>query len=243
MINKIQVVGGNSDIGFSVAKKFAENGYNIHLISKDFETLNEKKNYIMKNFKVKCEITQLDIQEKKQVEEFFNKTSDQINVIIIAVGYLEKDEINHEKIINLNYKSLVFYIEKALIKYNKDNTDLKTIIGISSIAGDRGKKKNNIYSSAKSGFSNYLDGLRQRLYKDNINIITVKPGYVRTKMTKNLKLPELLVTSVEKTGEIIFNSYLKKNKVVYVPGYWRYIMIVYKMIPEFIFKFLVKFIK
>ena len=62
-------------------------------------------------------------------------------------------------------------------------------------------------------------------------------------MTKNLKLPELLVTSVEKTGEIIFNSYLKKKTVVYLPSYWRYIMFVYKIVPEFIFRFLVNFRK
>ena len=71
--------------------------------------------------------------------------------------------------------------EKSLIKY-KTQKKLDTIIGISSVAGDRGKKKNSIYSSSKSAFSSYLDGLRQRLYSNEIHVITVKPGWVATKM-------------------------------------------------------------
>ena len=84
------------------------------------------------------------------------------------------------------------FIEKSLIKY-KTQKKLDTIIGISSVAGDRGKKKNCIYSSSKSAFSSYLDGLRQKLYSNGIHVITVKPGFVKTKMTENLKLPKILI--------------------------------------------------
>lgn len=241
MKKKIQIIGGNSDIGYCVAKKFAEDGNNIQLVSKNFEALNKKKFEIENLFNVECEVVQLDIEDENQVDDFLQNNKNEISVIIIAVGYLEKKEINFDKIINLNYKSLVSYIEKKVFKFNTNG--LQTIIAISSIAGDRGKKNNNIYSSSKAGFSNYLEGLRQKLYSKNINVMIVKPGFVRTKMTQGLNLPEFLVSSAEKIGNIIYRSYKNKKNVVYAPLYWKYIMIIYRLLPEFLFKLLIKFRK
>ena len=124
---------------------------------------------------------------------------------------MEVDEKNYEKIASINYVSPMVFIEKSLTKY-KTQKKLNTIIGISSVAGDRGKKKNPVYSSSKSAFSSYLDGVRQRLYLDGIHVITVKPGFVRTKMTENLKLPKILISNVNHVGNKIFKAY--KNKRV-----------------------------
>ena len=242
MTNKVQVVGGNSDIGFCIAKNFAKEGFQIQLISKNLKKLEKKKIEIETQYNVKCEIIELDIEQKDKVKLFLDNQRDDVSIIIMAVGYLENEEKNYIKILNLNYRSLVFYIENALVKYSKNNV-LKTIIGISSIAGDRGKKKNNIYSSAKAGFSNYLDGLRQRLYNQKINVITVKPGYVKTKMTINLKLPKFLVSTPDEVSKIIFKSFKKNKTTVYVPRYWKYIMIIYKLLPEIFFKLLINFRK
>ena len=105
---------------------------------------------------------------------------------------------------------------------------------------DRGKKRNVIYSSSKSGFSNYLDGLRQRLYATDIHVITVKPGWIATKMTKNLNLPKFMTTNVDFVGKKIFKSFKAKKNTLYVPGYWSIIMFIYKMIPEVLFKIFTK---
>ena len=131
------------------------------------------------------------------------------------------------------------FIEKSLIKY-KTQKKLNTIIGISSVAGDRGKKKNPVYSSSKSAFSCYLDGLRQKLYLDGIHVVTVKPGFVKTKMTENLKLPKILISNVNHVGNKIFKAYKNKKNTLYVPRYWSVIMFIYKMIPETIFKITAK---
>ena len=155
----------------------------------------------------------------------------------MAVGYLEKDEVNKSKITNLNYKSLADYIDKALIHYGEDK-DLKTIIGISSVAGDRKNNKVSTYAFSKACFSNYLNDLRKKLFQKEINVITVKPGYVRTKMTKGLKLPNILVSKPDQIGNIIYNSYLKNKRIIFAPSYWRIIMFVYNIIPSFILKIL-----
>ena len=162
-MSSILVIGGNSDIGYATAKVFAQNKYNIHLVSRDISQLELKKKEIESFYKVDCKITSLDILNKEHVNNFFNENFESPDIILTAVGYHEVDEKNYEKITSINYISPMIFIEKSLIKYQTQKK-LNTIIGISSVAGDRGKKKNCIYTSSKSAFSSYLYGLRQRLY-------------------------------------------------------------------------------
>ena len=233
------IIGGNSEIGFATAKIFARNGFNIHLASRNMEQLNLKKEIIKKSFNVECEASNLDLYDLVSIKNFVNQNQINPKIIMVAAGFLENEEKSYEKIIKINYLNLIEIIEN-LISKNLDKNTLSSVIGISSIAGEKGKKKNNIYSSSKAGFSNYLDGLRQRLYKENINVITIKPGYVKTKMIKNIDLPKALVSTPEKVGKIIFKSYKKKKAVVYAPYYWKLIMFIYKLVPEFIFKYIEK---
>ena len=238
-MSSILVIGGNSDIGYATAKVFAQNKYNIHLVSRNISQLEIKKKEIEDLYKVECKITSLDILNKENVNHYFDEHLESPNIILIAVGYMEVDEKNYEKIASINYLSPVTFIEKSLIKY-KTQKKLDTIIGISSVAGDRGKKKNSVYSSSKSAFSSYLDGLRQRLYLDGIHVITVKPGFVKTKMTENLKLPKILISNVSHVGIKIFKAYKSKKNTLYVPRYWSIIMFFYKIIPEILFKIFTK---
>ena len=239
-MNSILVIGGNSDIGYATAKVFVQNKYNIHLVSRNISQLEIKKKEIEDLYKVECKITSLDILRKENVNRYFDEHLESPTIILIAAGYMEVDEKNDEKIASINYLSPVTFIEKSLVKY-KTQKKLNTIIGISSIAGDRGKKKNSIYSSSKSALSSYLNGLRQRLYTSGIHVITVKPGFVKTKLLqKNLKLPKILISNVNHVGNKIFKAYKSKKNTLYVPRYWSIIMFIYKMIPETIFKIIAK---
>ncbi len=238
-MSSILVIGGNSDIGYATAKVFAQNKYNVHLVSRNTFQLEIKKKEIESLYKVKCKITFLDILNEHNVNNFFIKNLESPNIILIAVGHTEIDEKNYEKIANINYVSPMVFIEKSLIKY-KAQKKLNTIIGISSVAGDRGKKRGCIYTSSKSAFSSYLDGLRQRLYSDKIHVITVKPGWVATKMTKNLDLPKIMIASVDFVGNKIFKSYKTKKNTLYVPRFWSIIMFFYKIVPEILFKIFTK---
>jgi len=238
-MGSILVIGGNSDIGYATAKVFAQNKYNIHLVSRNTSQLEIKKKEIESFYKVKCKITFLDILNEENVNNFFNENSVSPNIILIAVGLAELNEKNYKRIAYTNYVFPMVFIEKSLIKY-KTQKKLDTIIGISSVAGDRGKKKNSIYSSSKSAFSSYLDGLRQRLYSNGIHVITVKPGWVATKMNKNIDLPKIMVASADFAGNKIFKSYKTKKNTIYIPRYWSIIMFFYKIIPEILFKIFTK---
>ena len=239
-MRSILIIGGNSDMGYATAKVFAKNNFNIHLVSRNLEQLRIKKEEIKNLYKVKCKITSMDILEEDQMSNFFKENKDSPEVILIACGFLQIEEKDFEKIIKINYLSPVKFIENSLKAYQSQKI-LKTIIGISSVSGDRGKKKNSVYSSAKSGFSCYLDGLRQSIYKKGIHVITVKPGWVNTKMIKGFNFPKFMVASTNFVGNKIFRSYKSKKNTLYVPQYWSIIMFIYRMVPEFLFKIYVRY--
>jgi len=109
------------------------------------------------------------------------------------------------------------------------------ICAITSVAGDRGRQSNYHYGAAKAGLSVYLQGLRNRLFPAGVNVITVKPGFVDTRMTYGR--PGLfLLASPESVAQGIFRAIVKGKSVVYLPWFWRPIMLIVRSIPETIFK-------
>ena len=132
---------------------------------------------------------------------------------------------------DVNYKGPILFINEI-----KKILKIGFIIGISSVAGERGRQKNYIYGSAKSAFSTYLSGLRQELSKKNIDVITVHPGFVKTKMTKDIKTIEWLTTTPDKVAMDIFKGQQSNKSIIYTKFYWRYIMLIINFIPESLFK-------
>jgi len=118
--------------------------------------------------------------------------------------------------------------------FEKRNHDY--IIGISSVAGERGRQSNYIYGSAKGSSSVYLSGLRNSLNKSYGKVITVLPGFIRTKMTENMDLPEKLMATPEEVAEYVYKAYRKSKDIVYTKWFWWLIMFIIKIIPEKIFK-------
>ncbi|MEZ5777851.1 MAG: SDR family NAD(P)-dependent oxidoreductase [Paracoccaceae bacterium] len=110
-----------------------------------------------------------------------------------------------------------------------------TVVGVGSVAGDRGRIGNYVYGSAKAGFATYLAGLRNRLTRAGGHVVTVKPGFVDTAMTWGLP-GMFLVASPEAVAADILKAVRKRRNVIYTPFFWRYIMLIIRHIPEFIFK-------
>jgi short-subunit dehydrogenase len=112
-----------------------------------------------------------------------------------------------------------------------------TIVGISSVAGDRGRASNYVYGSAKAGLTAFLSGLRNRLSTRGVHVLTVKPGFVRTRMTEGLTLPGPLTAEPQEVGRATYKAAeLTKRDVIYVRPIWRLIMFGIGCIPEKIFK-------
>ncbi len=93
-----------------------------------------------------------------------------------------------------------------------------------------------MYGSAKAGFTVYLSGLRNRLFKENVHVVTVLPGFVYTRMTEELDLPKILTAKPSEVGEAVYIAVQRKKNIIYVRWFWRWIMLIIKLIPEPIFK-------
>jgi short-subunit dehydrogenase len=110
-----------------------------------------------------------------------------------------------------------------------------TVVGVGSVAGDRGRIGNYVYGAAKAGFHTYLSGLRNRLIRAGGHVVTVKPGFVDTSMTWGLP-GMFLVASPEAVAEDIWRAVGRRRNVIYTPFFWRFIMLIILHVPEFIFK-------
>ncbi len=110
-----------------------------------------------------------------------------------------------------------------------------TVVGVGSVAGDRGRLGNYVYGAAKAGFATYLSGLRNRLTRGGGHVVTVKPGFVDTGMTWGID-GMFLVAPPEKVARDILKAVHRRRNVVYTPFFWRWIMLVIRLIPEPIFK-------
>ena len=110
------------------------------------------------------------------------------------------------------------------------------LVGISSVAGDRGRASNYVYGSAKAGFTAFLSGLRNRLATAGIHVMTVKPGFVRTRMTEHMKLPPIITASPEEVGEAVFAGVDRRKGVIYVRSIRLLVMRIIHLIPKRLFK-------
>lgn len=110
-----------------------------------------------------------------------------------------------------------------------------TIVGVGSVAGDRGRIGNYVYGSAKAGFHTYLSGLRNRLTRSGGHVVTVKPGFVDTSMTWGIE-GMFLVASPDRVAQDILKAVKKKRNVLYTPFFWALIMLIIRHVPEPIFK-------
>lgn len=110
-----------------------------------------------------------------------------------------------------------------------------TLAAISSVAGDRGRQSNYVYGTAKAAVTTFMQGLRNRLHAQGVQVLTIKPGFVATPMTAHLARNRLFVTP-EKVAADILRAVKKKQCELYTPWFWRWIMLVIRLVPETIFR-------
>lgn len=149
------------------------------------------------------------------------------------------DHVVMERIIHINFMLPVLIISKFVEQFAKRGYGM--IVGVSSVAGERGRASNTIYGSAKAGFSTYLDGLRASMYEKGVHVLKVVPGFMKTKMLKDAKTPGFITQSPQKAAYIIHRAINLKKNTVYVDWKWRWIMLAVKLIPNGIFKRLPNF--
>ncbi len=236
----VLIIGANSDIAKACAREYAKNGYDLYLALRDKDRLNDFKQDIEVRTKRAVKLLELDILDFNSHQGFYNSLDEKPLGVISAVGYLGKHKEAQKslketrKIIDTNYTGVVSILNIIANDFEKRRSGF--IVGISSVAGDRGRKSNYIYGSAKAALSAYLSGLRNRLYESQVQVLTVKPGFVATKMTEGMDLPQRLTAQPDEVARDILKAQQSGKDIVYTKWIWRYIMLIIKAIPEWQFK-------
>ena len=235
------VLGANSDIARAIARKFAAaEQANLYLASRQIEALRKKAKDIEIRYQVEARPLFFDATDYASHLKFYESLDPTPDGIVIAFGYLgdqrkaQQDFQEAKRIIETNFLGAVSTLEIVAAQFEKRGRGF--IIGISSVGGQRGRQSNYVYGSAKGALTVYLSGLRNRLFKQNVKVITVLPGFVQTKMTENLNLPGKLTAIPEEVAEDIYAAYKKGKNVIYSKWFWKWIAFVIDSVPESLFK-------
>jgi decaprenylphospho-beta-D-erythro-pentofuranosid-2-ulose 2-reductase len=233
----VLIIGAKSDIAKAIAREYASHGYDLYLAARNVSELETFANDIKIRFERNVKSIELDILNYVSHNDFYNSLEEKPLGVISAVGYLgeqnqaQNDFSETQKIIDTGIVNLI-----NIIANDFEQRKNGFIVVISSVAGDRGRKSNYIYGSAKAALTAYLSGLRNRLYDSNVHVLTVKPGFVATKMTEGMDLPEKLTAKPEDVAKDVYKAQQNGNNVLYTKWIWKWIMLIIRNIPEFQFK-------
>jgi len=234
------IIGATSDIARAAAVAIGRQGWDLHLAGRDAATLQKNAADIALRTGRDVTWSHFDAADLSSHKSFWESVAGKAEGVLCAVGMLgdqpkaEHDQALAQVILQTNFTGLVPVLSMAANTFEERGEGL--IIGLSSVAGDRGRGSNYLYGSAKAGFTAFLSGLRNRLAAKGVHVITVKPGFVATSMTDGLNLPPQLTATSEQVAADIVAAVNKKRNIVYTLWFWRWIMWIIKHIPEGIFK-------
>lgn len=242
MKNGVLILGATSAIARAAANSFAAKGHPIFLAGRDRSELKRLANDIRIRHGVTVHDGLFDAAQYDSHPAFLQHVLDKMSSLdgaLLAFGDMGDHNIAlhdfsaaHQIIVN-NYVGACSIL--TVLSNHLAEKQSGFLIGITSVAGDRGRQSNYVYGSAKGGLALFLQGLRNRLHTHNVHVMTVKPGFVDTAMT--FGLPGLfLVAQPHSVGNAIVRALEKKKNVVYIPGFWRAIMAIIRTIPEPLFK-------
>lgn len=241
-MKRVLIIGATSEIAKHCARIWATRGCKLYLVARDEQRLQT----ISADCKVrgasqiaKCRLDLNEIEKHSALLEKADDVLGGIDIVLIAHGTLSNQnecELSVEKtIIELQTNALSTVSLLTLIANRFEARRSGVICVISSVAGDRGRASNYVYGSAKAMVTAFASGLRQRLNKSNVAVVTIKPGFVDTPMTSGLK-KGILWAKPNSVAVKIVRAIENQKTEVYVPFFWMFIMTVIKSIPNKIFK-------
>lgn len=239
-MKNVLILGATSDMAQAIGRKYAAAGYSLTLAARNIEMLEAVAGDLVVRSGADIQSVEFDAQDFSGHQAFYDALENKPDIVIACFGYMgDQDEARVSldevrKTIDINYTGIVSILNVVAADFEQHGAG--SIVAISSVAGDRGRQSNYMYGSAKAGLTAYLSGLRNRLAKKGVHVMTVKPGFARTKMTENLDLPAALTASPEQIADALYKGLEKKRNTIYILWMWRCIMLVVRHIPEFIFK-------
>lgn len=238
---KMLIFGATSAIAYETAKLFAKDGVSFYLCARDESELKRLTADLIIRGAKEAAYSSFDALDNNSIVHAVNsclaKFPD-LDGLLIAHGYLPDQKVCEnsideiKKVMDINFTSASIIL--TLISAHFEKQGHGTIAAISSPSGDRGRQSIYVYGAAKGALTVFLSGLRQRVYKSGINVITIIPGFVDTPMTAHYKKGPLFV-SPKVVARGIYEAISSGKDEIYLPWFWRWIMLIIKNIPQKIY--------
>ena len=240
----ILLIGASSAIATAVARRYAAHQSGLFLVARDGSRLAPQKQDLEIRGAARVGTHELDLLINTEHEAAINAAikffhDDDIDLVLICHGSLPDQEAAEQDFelarreIDINGLSVISLLTRLAPHFKKQGHGLLAVV--TSVAGDRGRQPNFVYGAAKALVSTYLQGLRGKLLPYGVGVLDIRPGLVDSPMTQQFdkgflwSSPELVARKIEKAVG-------RKKHTVYIPGYWRLIMAVVRLIPEAVFK-------
>jgi decaprenylphospho-beta-D-erythro-pentofuranosid-2-ulose 2-reductase len=243
MQNTILIVGASSSMARAIAAKLASGKNNLLLAGRNVDDLQKTARDLEIRHDIRAQVVRFDALDLDShpafVEECLEHADGVLKGVVLCHGYMadqaeaQEDFRETRKMIDTNFTSAVSILNLLANHFEKRQEGF--ICAVSSVAGDRGRGSNYLYGSTKAALNAYLQGLRNRLAKVKVPVLTVKPGFVDTRMTWGL--PKLfLVASPDRVATDICRAIDRRKNIIYTPWFWWGIMSIICSIPEPVFK-------
>jgi short-subunit dehydrogenase len=235
------VIGASSGIGAAVAWRLAREGYAIALVARRADKLNAVAEQI-KSSGGRAYVYPHDVTHYAEAPPLFQtilRDLGQLDVVVYVAGVMPAvgmSEYNFEKdkaMIDAGVLGAMVWIDQAAMAFERMGRG--SIVGISSVAGDRGRVLNPAYHASKAALSTFLESLRNRLTRKGVHVLTVKPGMVDTDMLKEAKR-RMWVVSAEQVANDVWKAIKSRRQEIYTPARWGLVMFVIRHLPSFIFR-------
>ena len=234
------VIGATSDIGRAIARQLAAAGWRLQLTGRDATRLRRAARDIEVRAGAAVTLHRCNVLQDDHGLSLLDSLDPLPQIAICVVGLLgeqaesQRDSQAAAQVMRSNYIGPALLLGGLAEQFERRGSG--TLVGVSSVAGERGRADNYVYGSAKAGFTAFLSGLRNRCVASGVHVVTVKPGFVRTRMTDGMELPDKLTATPGEVAAAVLKAIRHRRDVVYVRPIWRWIMFVVRALPERIFK-------
>lgn len=233
------VIGASSGIGEAIARRLAEGGATVAIVARRADELGR----VAATMPERLKPYDHDVTDTDAVPELFERIVRDLgglDTLVYAAGVMpsvEEGEYSFEKdstMMAVNVVGAMAWMDLAAARFEAARTG--TLIGISSIAGERGRRGNPAYCTSKAALSTYLESLRNRCSRHGVNVVTVKPGFVDTAMTRGMKGLFWLVSASEAARRTLALARRGSSAEGFVPRRWALVALVVRLLPSFLFR-------
>ena len=242
-MKKILIIGATSAIAEATARVFAARGDALFLVARNAVHLDAVVADLNIRGAARTDHATLDVTDFAAHEAVLDQAEralGALDVVLIAHGTLSDQAQCQQSVDTLRREFDINALSTlALLTSLANRLEARragTLAVISSVAGDRGRQSNYVYGAAKAAVSTFLGGLRQRLAQANVSVLTIKPGFVDTPMTAAIANKGALWAQPDRVAAGIVKAIDRRRNIVYLPWFWRWIMLVIRHIPEPLFR-------